>query len=496
VCGSAQIEQRDRAAELRVDLSELAARFRAAGLIPAVLVDALQGLGAAPVRHSPRVVIVGELGRGSRDLANRLAGTRALKTGPSQRDAAAVLDHDPETVFENSLLKEASIEVAPPLAAGAETTAEGVIPALMRADVVLFALSAAQLLSATERRLLTAVAGLTDAPLALAVGRMDVIDTVEDLDDTARRTERFRSTLSGAPSVFLLPADTDDAPRLHEWVSQQLEAVGSQMEAAWERRAQHLLSAVSSVLEAADVVEAELPTLEALRTELAIAHVGALTASRTRLEEGLSRLRDDLAARLRDMTPEQRVHEGAAELAMAVEALLRSGVDTWRRELTAALADAQLSAASVQAAMDRPDTLGEVTGRTPKLSARLPDQSYGLMAAAVGLSVGVLMLPAGGSGTVVMGLSLSAGSVAVAKVLRSRRESDLMQMHKEALDSWLREVGVRADDWLVDHLEGALERVVTRLSELYEHAVGVRKWTTPQGLARALSALNKRLEST
>jgi len=492
-CGEPQADQRDRAAGLRSELTALAARFRAADLIPTVLVDALDGLGAAPVRRSPRVVLVGELGRGVRALANRLAGAALLKAGPSQRGAPALLDHDPETASENSLLQAASIEVAPPLAAGADTTTEGVIPAVMRADVLVFSLSAAQLLSATERRLLTALAGLTNAPLALAVGRMDVVETDEDLDDIARRTERFRNTLPHAPHVFLLPADTDDAPRLQEWVRGHLDTVGTDGDELWERRAGHLLAAVGAVLDASDVSADTLPSLDVLRGQLDLAHDSARSSARTRLEEGLAKLRDALADRLSDMSPEERVHEGAAELAIAIETLLRLSVETWKTDLAGALADAELPAASLQAAIDRPDTVGEVTGDAPKLSPRLPDQSYGLMAAAVGLSVGVLMLPAGGSGAIAIGLGLTAGSVAAAKVLRGRRDDQLRDAHTETLDAWLREVGVRSEDWLVDHLDGAHDLIATRLTELYHHAATHRDQTTPAALAADLTSLQDRL---
>lgn len=492
-CGAPQPDLRDRAAELRTELSSLASRFRAADLVPPVLVDALQGLGAAPVRRSPRVVIIGELGRGSRALANRLAGSEVLAAGPSQRGAPALLDHDPHTAGERSVLSMTSLEVAPPLAAGADAVADGVIPAVMRSDVVVMALSAAQLLSATERRLLTALAGLTDAPIALAVGRMDAIETDEDLDDTIRRTERFRSTLSPPPAVFLLPADTDDAPRLLDWIRAQVETVGSDTDAAWEQRADHLLAAVAAVLAASEVDVDELPELDTLQDQLTTAHAAARAAARTELEVGLGKIRDALADRIDDMSPEERVHEGAAELAMAIEALLRATVDTWKSGLASALADAHLPAASLQAALDRPDTARQVTGNTPKLHPRLPDQSYGLMAAAVGLSVGVLMLPAGGSGAIAMGLGLSAGSVAVAKVLRSRRDDLLKQAHKETLDAWLREVGVRADDWLIDHVDGAHELITDRLAVLHTHAASHRDQTTPAALRRDLVDLRERL---
>jgi hypothetical protein len=494
-CGAPQADQRDRAAELRAELTGLAARFRAADLLPTALVDALDGLGAAPVRRSPRVVLVGELGRGSRALANRLAGSAVLSAGPSQRGAPAFLDQSSDDLPEGSVLAAAAIEVAPPLAAGADTTSEGVIPAVMRADVLVFALSAAQLLSATERRLLTALAGLTDAPIALAVGRMDAIETDEDLDDIVRRTERFRSTLSPVPEVFLLPADTDDAPRLQEWIHTRIADVGKDTDLAWESRVRHLLTSVAAVLAASKQPVEALPGLETLQDQLLAAHSAARSAARTRLEEGLGKLRDMLGDHLADMSPEQRVHEGASELAIAIEALLRESVDTWKSHLADGLANAELPAASLQAAIDRPDTVGDVTGDTPKLAPRLPDQSYGLMAAAVGLSVGVLMLPAGGSGAIAIGLGLTAGSVAVAKVLKGRRDDELRQAHTEALDGWLREVGVRSEDWLVDHVDGAHELIDRRLSELHRHAVQHRNQSTPAALRRDLSALSARLSS-
>lgn len=494
-CGAAQPEQRDPALARRAALSALATRCRATDALPDVLVEALAGLGAAPAHRSPRIVIVGELGRGSRALANRLVGAPRLKAGPSQRGAPALLEQETDTASPESLLSVAAVEVAPPLAAGADSTTAGVIPAIMRADAVVFALSAAQLLSATERRLLTALAGLTDAPIALAVGRMEVAETDEDLDDIARRTQRFRDALAPAPAVFLLPAETDDAPRLEAWLREQLAQTADDTEVAWCTRATHLLDAVSAVLAASDQDAPALPELPALQAELSDAHASARAAAMARLEAGLGQVRDALADRLDEMSPEERVHEGSSELAIAIEALLRASVDAWRSELADALADAELPAASLQAAVDRPDTVGEVTGEAPKLAPRLPDQSYGLMAAAVGLSVGVLMLPAGGSGAIAIGLGLTAGSVAAARVLRGRRDEELRAVHTDALDGWLREVGVRAGDWLVDHVDGAHELIEARLGELHAHARGHHDHTTPAAIADAVAALRPQLDA-
>ena len=478
---------------LRAQLSILVARFRSTDLVPSAMVDALDGLAMAPAHPAPRVVIIGELGRGSRALANRLAGTNRLKAGPSQRGAAALLDIDPQDASPRSLLQHASIEVAPPLASGAETTSEGVIPTLMRADVVVFALSAAQLLSAAERRLLTGLAGLTSAPIALAVGRMEVVETEEDLDDVIRRTGRFRDTLQPAPEVFLLPGETDDAPRLQAWILQRLADVAVDTALAWEARAQHLLSTTSALLDAAAPNGDAQPDLSSLLRTLEDAHTSSRRAARAHLEDGLSIIRDTLSGRMADMTPEERIHEGASELSIAIEALLRGSIDLWRTQLTSALADADLLTLSLGPASDQPDTVSAVTGEAPKLTARLPDQSYGLMAAALGLSVGVLMLPTGGTSAIALGLGLTAGSAAAARVLHDRREDRLRQVHAEALDSWLREVGLRAEDWMVDHLDRLHSRIATRLGELHDHAVQHRASTSPAALHSALDALRQQL---
>ena len=494
ICGAPLAAQRDPATALRAELSGIAARLRATALLPPRMVQALDGLGSAAAHQSPRVVIVGELGRGCRALANRLAGRPVLKAGPSLRGAAAFLAADPDHTPTGSILATAALEVAPPLASGAEAIAEGVIPAMMRADVVVFALSAAQLLSGTERRLLTGISSLTAAPIALAVGRMEVADTDEDLDDIIRRTERFRDALAPSPAVFLLPADTDDAPRLQTWLQDQLTRVATDTERGWERRTAHLLGASLAILEGSVDPARTLPALDVLQSELRRAHDAARASARTHLEEGLSTIRDALAERLDDMTPEERIHSGASELAIAIEVLVRESVDAWSHQLADGLSEAELPAASIGAAAERPETIGAITGDSPKLTARLPDQSYGLMAAAVGLSVGVLMLPAGGSGTLAIGLGLTAGSVAVARVLSGQRAEELRQLHTAALDSWLREVGVRSQDWLVEHLDHAHERISQRLIELHDHAQTHQSHASPAALRHDLGSLLSRLD--
>lgn len=496
LCGTAMPEQPERAAALRAQLSLFASRLRATDLLPTALVDALQGLGAAPVRPRPGVVLIGELGRGCRALANRLAGAPLLRSGPSQRGAPACLDHAPDSVPTGSLLHRCTIEIAPPLAAGTDTTTHGVIPTLMRADVVVFALSASQLLSATERRLLTSIAALTNAPIALAVGHMNAMETEDDLEDTVQRTDRFRSTLTPPPEVFLLPADTDDAPQLQSWIEQQLGQVHQQSGQAWDQRALHLLAAVEAVLAAADAGPEDIPSLNELTEQLLLAHQTAAKSARSTLEAGLDTLRSALAERLEEMSPEERVHEGASELVLATESLLRVAANTWQTELTQALDRAQLLSAALHAPRDGAAPPEEVTGSAPKLPPRMPDQSYGLVAAAVGLSVGVLMLPAGGSGVVAMGLGLSAGSVAVARVLRGRRDHQLKELHRDALDGWLREVGVRAEDWLVDHMEHAHEQIAAHLTTLHQHASVHHAQTRPAALRDMWTQLQDQLRGT
>jgi len=474
-------------------MSGVAHRLSVAGVIaPPAILEAARALACTPVDPDARVVVLGELGRGTRALANLLAEDDALAAGPSQRGAAVTLDREEGVEGLRGL---ATIEVAPPLAGGAESTGEGVIPALMRGDVVLFALSAAQLLSATERRLLRSLSQLTDAPIALVVGRMDVVETDEDLDDVQRRTERFRSTL-GRDAVSFVLNDVDAHAALRDWSRAAIAEASVRTDAAWEQRARHLLGALAPLVGEARPEQPPLAALDDLLEALSEVHGQARGCARAQLDDGLGKLRAALGSRLEDMSIEERVHEGASEVAAALEALVRTSVDTWKTELADGLADLDLARASLQAGMDRDATVSDLTEGTPHLSARLPDQSYGLMAAAVGLSVGVLLLPVGGSGAVVMGVGLTAGSYAAAKVLRGRRDDELRQAHTDELDRWLREVGAQAGDWLVDHVDTAHELMTSRLSDLHAHAVRHREAGAPEVLRTAVQELQDRLEAS
>lgn len=493
-CGTTLADRRDRSAELRAAMSGVVHRLEArdSQVLPAMLVDAARALAITPVDPDARVVIIGELGRGTRALANLLASEDALETGPSQRGAAATLDR---LDAHSGLRGKTTIEVAPPLAEGAQSTREGVIPALMRADVLVVGLSAAQLLSATERRLLRSLAQLTDAPIALVVGRMDAIETTEDLDDVKRRTNRFRSTFGRDAVVFLLESD-DSANAVRAWVEGALAQATVRVDAAWEQRAGHVLSALAPTLTEDTEAPPPLATLDELTDGLSVAHSHARSHARAQLDDGLAKLKSALAARLADMSTEERVHEGASELAAALEALVRTAVDSWQTELAGALADVELTQASIQAGTHHDVAVSTLTEGAPRLAPRHPDQSVGLMAAAVGLSVGVLLLPVGGSGAIAMGVSLTAGSYAAARVLRGRRDDALREAHTDELDRWLREVGAQANDWLVDHIDSAHELMTARLAELHAHTLSHREAAAPAALQAAVAHLRDRLEAS
>lgn len=485
-CGAELADRRNRSSELRAAMSGIAHRLSVAGdSAPSAILEAARALGSTPVDPNARVVVLGELGRGTRALANLLAEDDALAAGPSQRGAAATLERRDDA---EGLRGQATIEVAPPLAEGAESTREGVVPALMRADVVLFALSAAQLLSATERRLLRSLAQLTDAPIALVVGRMDVVETEEDLDDVQRRTERFRGTLERDAVSFVMK-DLEAETALRSWVQASIAEASVRTDSAWEQRAHHLLGALAPIVDAGLSGQSPLVPLPDLLDALSTVHGQARSSARSELDDGLGKLRRALGSRLEDMSAEERVHEGASELVAALEALIRRSVNTWKAQLADGLAEHALARASLQAGVDRDASVSELTESIPHLAARLPDQSYGLMAAAVGLSVGVLLLPVGGAGAIAMGVGLTASSYAAAKVLRGRRDDELRQAHTDELDRWLREVGAQAGDWLVDHVDSAYELMVSRLSDLHAHAERQREIGTPEALRSAVNEL-------
>lgn len=496
-CGAALPEERGDLDHARARLHDLALRLEAAGdLVPEPLRTALSEVSAVEVDAVPRVVVLGEQGRGTRALANRLVGAARLKAGPSAGDAAAVLAHDPHAT---GLLRRATVEVAPPLAAGAEEMASGVIPALVRADVVLVALSAAQLLSATERRILSSLWPLVSAPAALVVGRMDALEDDDDYADLEERTAAFARRLSPSPARLTLPAaDRLDPGAVAAFVDDALDAGGQDRSSAWASRARHLLAGLDGVISAMDAAADDaLAPLDHLLAQLSSAHQTAEAAARTELDEGVAALRDRLRVHLSDMTPEQRAHEGAAELVAAVEALLGTVVTTWRTTLATALQSAEnseLAAVSVDGVSTAAGSLQGVTGELPPLPRRLADRSSGLMVAAVGLTVGVLLLPSGGS-SLLVGAGLTAGSFAAARVLRDRQESQLAELHGDALDAWLREVGVRAGDWLSEHLAQWHQDISQQLTALHEHARLHHHLRSPAALSEAVTEARAGLDA-
>lgn len=395
------------AADLHAALRQLADRCRAAGL-PDFAGLALERLATEETDAPPSVVFLGERYRGHAALVQALTpfadGIRLVDT--------------------------------PFLGEEEERFAAESMPALLCASAVVACASAAQMLGESERERLGLLLRLVRCPVALVVGRMDVIESEEDDRDVRRRAERFAAPL-GAAVLYLVPVEQPHEELL-AWLRSACEAGAG--EGAWRERVNSALSAIELLCGDDDAL---VGAVDALREALRAEHTRALSEARAVLRQRIARVRAEAPVWLDAMGGDERRHEGVSRLLDEVGEAADAAGRTYLAELERALsgvADAPLSRVGV----GLQDQLGALAAdalrrTTPALQLpRRGEKSAPLIATALGtLAVGALFVPGAPVWVAATGLGLGVVSYLASGEVRAERDRALGRGHREDIEGWL-----------------------------------------------------------
>ncbi|MFM2246151.1 MAG: hypothetical protein RL071_2225, partial [Pseudomonadota bacterium] len=297
--------------------------------------------------------------------------------------------------------------------------------------------SALQLLGEGERARLSAAAAAARAPLALVVLRMDACEDEADVADLEGRARSFAAAL-GCPALLLDGADdaaAEDALRA---------LLAAAAPGAPARLRQALAARIDDALSCLPAPgTAELAAAEAALDE---ADSRARSAARGQLEAAGAAMRGAWPARLRAMDAEARSHEAPSALERELRALW---VEASRRHLRLLLeAAAPERSAEAEGAAAVP-TLGPA----PALHEARRPRSPGLLAAAALTTVGVLLLPGASPAVAAAGLSLVAGSLLSARVVRLRHDGARGRLQEQAVIAWI-DAGITACAAALDEQAG------------------------------------------
>ena len=308
------------------------------------------------------------------------------------------------------------LQLGPALDDEQQSVAHGA--ALVAAGAVLLVTSALQLLGASEQARLTAAAAAARCPVALVVLRMDACEDASDVAALRARATPFAEGL-GCPILWM---DGDEDAAAVEGIAR--------LRAEAARRLEPSLAAVL-----ADRIDAALACVPAPSTaELAAAEhaldeadTRAHSAARGQLDAGGAVLRGAWPARLRAMDAEARTHEAPHALERDINALWADVSRRHLRLLLDAVAAEPVEDAGASLRLDPAPSLSQV-GR-----ARSPS----LLAAAALTTVGVLLLPGASPAVAAAGLSLVAGSLLGARVVRHRQDDERGRLHEHAVLAWI-----------------------------------------------------------
>lgn len=383
-----------------LDGEALLADPRARERLPAALrlqLELLLRARPAPRGDGPAALILADGGRGAERLLRRLQLRPAalpITLGPALDDEAAAVER---------------------------------AAALGAAGAVVLVSSALQLLGEGERARLSAAAAAARAPLVFAVLRMDACEDDADVADLEGRARSFAASL-GCPALLF---DGNDDAAAEGALRAALTAAAP---GAPARLRQALGARVDDALACLPAPgTAELAAAEAALDE---ADARARSAARGQLEAAGAALREAWPARLRAMDAEARSHEAPS----ALERELRTiWVEASRRHLRLLLeAAAPARAAEAEAAPAAPPI-----GPAPALHEARRPRSPGLLAAAALTTVGVLLLPGASPAVAAAGLSLVAGSLLSARVVRLRHDGARGRLQEQAVLAWI-DAGISA----------------------------------------------------
>jgi hypothetical protein len=482
----------------------------------AAVVEAVTVAGSGPGEQRHTTVILGEKGRGKTTLANRLLGGPVLPTGrkgfrcpvPVRWGSAWRIEREGQEAETNangppfiagegtvrfvegpaSLLAQTTLIDAPGMNDGDADFDDVVIREALRADLVVFCLSAAQLLSESERVVIhKRLLPVTACELVLAVTHMDLVQSVEERQEIERRVRRFaaRAESSRLSPLFLQGTSEASQPalELEQVIVRSAAAANPASEQRWAGRILALLSALQSAAVSTSEQDALVgPSTADAATEMLCVlnqeHVMALEETEVWLRSRLAQLRLALPERFAVLSPEAMKHEGAAALTGEIQSLGREAaayyLSTLERELTAL---AGLKTAAEGLSRTAAERFAAVA---PEAAVDFPERTrpsgHGKTAALAG--VGVLLLATLPIAPVAPVLGAAAITFFAAHRIRRVREVRFTENYRE-------EAGAAVREWLaaveVDYLAQLRAAADELLTALRQRVLALKPISTPAG---------------
>jgi hypothetical protein len=502
-------------------LRRLADELDRSAAYPAALVRAVQAAAAGPAEDRHTTVVLGEKSRGKTTLVNRLLGRAVLPAGRRGTGRTVRLRHGKTW---RALLDDAATEVLvvdPPFPGdeakpyrliegpadllrftalvdtpGLNNVDQGLEAWALRealaADLVVVCLSAEQLLSETERRLVREqLLPLTSCPLLAAVTHLDRVEQEEDRQELEARLRRFlESVPPGRVQAVRIAGGGDPtgpAPELENAIRNLAARVGQSQRETWAGRVDTLLGLLEPLL--ADPPAAPPPApapgeaFEDVRAALRREHDLALREATSHLRAGLADLRLSLPARVADLTPERLRHECAARLIADVHRLGREAARSYLSSLQGSLADDGPAALRTTVALLNPDAAGAAMPPPARLvlaPAARPPRDWKTMCLT---GVGIAVLAASTTWVPIVGGALAlVGAEYLRRSRRLRFGDESRAEAVAAVQEWL----AATEPALVEQLRTEAELVLAQLQQTLGPAPAALPPASPAAGLRAL----------
>lgn len=314
-----------------------------------------------------QLVTIGELGRGKTTLVNRLLDRAVMPTGAgscgepmtARHGSAwrglsingAVLSTDTLPLKNAKAIRivEGPAEVlewtqvtdTPGMNDTDDRFAEAVIVEALAADIILFCVSATQLLSESERHLLEQrILPIATGAVAVVVTHMDLVETEEDNEDVCKRVARLLNR-SREPAKtlhsFFLPPSPAPLTELRDFIYRTASTAAASRLRSWQERAHSVLTlAAESVRAAQQPASAAAPprplwSFQEVEALVAREHSLAIASAQVCLGQGFARLRKRLPELLKGVSSSESQERFRSILAGTVQGIAVSSYDAYER---------------------------------------------------------------------------------------------------------------------------------------------------------------------
>ena len=314
-----------------------------------------------------QLVTLGELGRGKTTLVNRLLGKAVMPTGAGSSSEpmtarhgstwrglssnGAVLSTDAIPLKNAKAIRivEGPAEVlewtqitdTPGMNDTDDRFAEAVIVEALAADIILFCVSATQLLSESERHLLEQrILPIATGALAIVVTHMDLVETAEDHEDVCKRVARLINRGREPAKLlhsFLLPPSPAPLTELRDFIHRTTKTAAESRLRSWQERAQSVLALAAESARAAQQPESAtapprpLWSIQEVERLISREHSLAIASAQVCLGEGFARLRKRLPELLKGVGSSESQERFRSTLAGTAQGIAVSSYNAYER---------------------------------------------------------------------------------------------------------------------------------------------------------------------